>query len=510
MDSDHQEPRTPNVPLKLSRLEKALGVVAVLAASTAGGFGFAQSFEAVSAWGKQAGFLRSWMLPLTVDLLIPAFGILSCLLIRLGMEYKLLRWAPLGMTLATVYLNTNTGQILSYKIAHGLTAGVFALVTEVGMHYYRFKSGIESGTRMGRVRPVRWLLSPWPTFKIWRRMVLWEIRDYEVAIQLELQRQLAVADLEEEYGKHWKKHAPRRTVASLRLGMTPNQAKAATDAEQEQVPGNRVLSIAAPPADSAGTQKQLEELTKMVRTLAAAGPAVPLQAVTPPQATAVEAPSSTLAHPGDHLNGNQVPAGVAEVTTMPVTPAEEVPDSEAITSVPPVPQAAEVPAPVPGTWPETVTTQVPPELDEGARRWLAQSLNAARGTTQHVSLPAQMTPPRPTATDPATGGESGHQPQISGPDETHRLTEADPGEGTERENVELQDGEVAIDADERLRRIREVKGVMSQRKAGRYAQCTATYVRKVWAAMDDAEKKAEEGQQAEGAEKDDAKDLIDA
>jgi len=463
MDSDNQEPRTSKKQLQLSRGEKALGVLAVLAASVAGGFGFAQSFEAVSAWGQQAGFLHGWMLPLTVDLLIPAFGILSCLLIRLGMEYKPLRWAPLAMTVATVYLNTNTGHVLAYKIAHGLTAGVFALVTEVGMHYYRYKSGVETGTRMGRVRPARWVLSPWPTFKVWRRMVLWEIRDYELAIQLELNRQLAVADLEEEYGKDWKKKAPRRVLVGLNLGLTPQQAQAATTAPQQAVePVETVPAIEAPAPVDTATQERLAELTELVRTLTAqvstATEPAPVEVVTQHQpiayptqwAPAIEQPAAHWAPSGDHLSGHQVTAIAAEVITEPVTPLAEV----------------DTPA-------EEVTTEPRAELDEGARRWFEQSLSAARRAPEQASVPAQVTTPQHEVTDWVAAERVAEVELPLGLDEV------------EEDTVEPQAGEDEINAEERIRRIREVKGTTSQRKAAEYAQCTPTYVRKVWAAMDE-------------------------
>lgn len=404
MDTDHKTSDRTRSP-RLTGTEKTLGVLAVLAASTAGGFGFAQSFEAVSMWGTDAGFLHGWMLPLTVDLLIPSFGILSCLLIRLGMEYRLLRWAPLAMTIATVYLNVNTGSKLSYQVAHGLTAGVFALVTEIGMHYYRAKSGVELGTQMGRVRLARWLLSPGQTFALWRRMVLWEITDYKLAVELERQRLMAIADLEEKYGKGWKKQAPSRLMVGMKLGLTPQQAQAYE------------LGVLDTPEDPAAVALEAAPLPDTPDTIE---PQVPAHALAEPAGThpTAEQPAAGWSPQSAQLSEQQVSAEDPEV---------------------PVRRRAIQPVGVAGA------VRTP---DDPSFGWLAQSLAQARPVPQSI----------------LTGPMIGAQARAS------QTLQSAPDQETE-----------SIDPAERLRRIRQAKADgLSQREAARFAQCSPSYVRKIW------------------------------
>ncbi|HEX4813518.1 MAG TPA: hypothetical protein VFV66_12290, partial [Nonomuraea sp.] len=67
-------------------------------------------------------------------------------------------------------------------------------------------------------RRSRWLLAPLPTFALWRRMVLWEIRSYPDALGRERDRILAKTDLQDRYGRLWQFKAPRRERALYRLG----------------------------------------------------------------------------------------------------------------------------------------------------------------------------------------------------------------------------------------------------------------------------------------------------
>jgi hypothetical protein len=67
------------------------------------------------------------------------------------------------------------------------------------------------------VRLTRWLLSPLPTFKLWRRMKLWELRSYEQVIKLEQDRLIYRARLQARYGRSWKRKAPVEALMPLRL-----------------------------------------------------------------------------------------------------------------------------------------------------------------------------------------------------------------------------------------------------------------------------------------------------
>ncbi|MEU0345070.1 DUF2637 domain-containing protein [Streptomyces bobili] len=223
---------------QLTRTEKCAVVFSVLAFIGAGVAGFWSSFDGVRAWAAhRAAFEYAALVPLAIDLLIPASGVLAMVLIRLDMELPWLRFAPWALTAATVYLNASsvpdipgdgiTGPPLSAQVAHGLMAGIWAMCSEVGIHVYKAHSKIESGQRMARIRRSRWFLSPIRTALLWRRMVLWEIRSYEVALQLEHQRLLEVARLKREHGRlRWRWRAPLEERVRLTLGVPVSAAVA--------------------------------------------------------------------------------------------------------------------------------------------------------------------------------------------------------------------------------------------------------------------------------------------
>jgi hypothetical protein len=70
---------------------------------------------------------------------------------------------------------------------------------------------------MEGVRLTRWLLSPVPTFKLWRRMKLWELRSYEQVIKLEQDRLIYQARLQARFGRSWRRKAPVEALMPLRL-----------------------------------------------------------------------------------------------------------------------------------------------------------------------------------------------------------------------------------------------------------------------------------------------------
>jgi hypothetical protein len=96
---------------------------------------------------------------------------------------------------------------------------LWVCAVEIAAHVIRIRAGIANGTRMDGIRPSRWILAPWPTLKLWRRMVLWEIRSYPDALARERARVLALTDLQDAYGRWaWRRRAPRRVRALYRLG----------------------------------------------------------------------------------------------------------------------------------------------------------------------------------------------------------------------------------------------------------------------------------------------------
>ncbi|MFE6904134.1 hypothetical protein ACFVFJ_46325, partial [Streptomyces sp. NPDC057717] len=56
-----------------------------------------------------------------------------------------------------------------------------------------------------------------PTFLLWRRMKLWELRSYEAVIKLEQDRLVYQARLRSRFGRAWRRKAPVESLMPLRL-----------------------------------------------------------------------------------------------------------------------------------------------------------------------------------------------------------------------------------------------------------------------------------------------------
>jgi hypothetical protein len=188
-----------------------VGVLALL--------GFVNSFKAVMEAAAPSFGRLAFTVPLAIDLGIAIFAALDIVLARLDMRLRWLRLIPWTLTAATVYLNVASEHTMFGWIAHAVLPGLWVIAVEVAAHVVRVRAGIEAGTRMDTVRASRWILAPWPTAKLWRRMVLWEIRSYPAALRRERDRLLALTELQDTYGRiAWRWKAPRRTRALYRLG----------------------------------------------------------------------------------------------------------------------------------------------------------------------------------------------------------------------------------------------------------------------------------------------------
>jgi hypothetical protein len=103
---------------------------------------------------------------------------------------------------------------------------------------------------MEGVRFWRWLLAPAPTFRLWRRMKLWELRSYEEVIALERDRLVYQARLRAEYGRGWRRKAPMDARMPLRLARygvplpaLESPSESASPVPSEEAPGNDLDSV---------------------------------------------------------------------------------------------------------------------------------------------------------------------------------------------------------------------------------------------------------------------------
>ncbi|MEO3807878.1 DUF2637 domain-containing protein [Sphaerisporangium sp. B11E5] len=240
-------------PRPLSEGEHAAVMVTAAVTGVLGLLGFVNSFERVANVAAPSFGWFAWTVPLGIDLGIAVFSALDIVLARMGMRLRWLRFIPWALTAATVYLN-----IAAYLaapridwfavVAHAVLPLLWVVAVEVGAHVIRKRADLVKPDRMDGIRRSRWLLAPLPTFSLWRRMVLWEIRSYPDALTRERDRIMAKTDLQDRYGTLWRFKATRRERALYRLGeLAPASAPTPVQITAERLTPSPSIS-AVPPA----------------------------------------------------------------------------------------------------------------------------------------------------------------------------------------------------------------------------------------------------------------------
>ncbi|MEU8975643.1 DUF2637 domain-containing protein, partial [Streptomyces monashensis] len=100
---------------------------------------------------------------------------------------------------------------------HAVIPILFVVAVEAARHAVGRIADITADKHMEGVRITRWLLSPVPTFLLWRRMKLWELRSYDQVIKLEQERLVYQASLRSRFGRAWRRKAPVESLMPLRL-----------------------------------------------------------------------------------------------------------------------------------------------------------------------------------------------------------------------------------------------------------------------------------------------------
>lgn len=203
----------------LSRRERFGAALTVLGGVGVGGLGFYASFDAVSRAAVSWGFTEPWVLPTAIDSAIPVFTGAYLFLIRMDMPLWWARLVPWALSLITCALNVASGNSVWSRVSHGAMSLLWVAVSEIAAHIYAVRIGAATGQRrrLEKVRWARWMLSPLPTFLLWRRMQLWEERSYETALLLEQERIVYQAQLHGRFGRAWRRKAPVESLLPLRL-----------------------------------------------------------------------------------------------------------------------------------------------------------------------------------------------------------------------------------------------------------------------------------------------------
>ena len=194
--------------------------IAVITAAVVALFadGMIASFRAVSTEMAPWFGTLSWTVPVGVDVGIFGFSGLDLLLAYLDLGVWWLKWVPRLLTAGTIALNEAAGGSAPARLAHVLLPSLAIVAVEVGVRVVRKRTGLEHGTRRETIPFARWIFSPWPTFKLCRRMVLWKIYSYDEALELELRRLSGETRARTLYGDDWKTQVPGEVRLLLEMG----------------------------------------------------------------------------------------------------------------------------------------------------------------------------------------------------------------------------------------------------------------------------------------------------
>ncbi|MEI7029515.1 DUF2637 domain-containing protein [Streptomyces pratensis] len=205
--------------MQLTRTHRILIGVVVAGAVLIAAIGFAGSYAAVRELAEDKGFGSfSLVFPIGIDAGICVLLALDLLLTWMRIPFPLLRQTAWLLTAATIAFNGAASWPDPLGTAmHAVIPVLFVVSVEAARHAVGRIADITADKHMEGVRLTRWLLSPVPTFKLWRRMKLWELRSYEQVIKLEQDRLVYQARLQARFGRNWRRKAPVESMMPLRL-----------------------------------------------------------------------------------------------------------------------------------------------------------------------------------------------------------------------------------------------------------------------------------------------------
>ncbi|MFJ5261700.1 DUF2637 domain-containing protein [Streptomyces sp. NPDC088387] len=243
-------------PLQLTRTHRVLIGLVVLGTVIIAGIGFAGSYAAVRELALKKGFGDfSYVFPIGIDAGICILLALDLLLTWIRIPFPLLRQTAWLLTAATIAFNGAAAWPDPLGVGmHAVIPVLFVVAVEAARHAIGRIADITADKHMEGVRLTRWLLSPIPTFLLWRRMKLWELRSYEQVIKLEQERLVYQARLRSRFGRAWRRKAPVESLMPLRLAKygvplanTAPAGLAAAGIDQTLIPAVQVQA-APPPA----------------------------------------------------------------------------------------------------------------------------------------------------------------------------------------------------------------------------------------------------------------------
>ncbi|MET9879239.1 DUF2637 domain-containing protein [Actinacidiphila glaucinigra] len=336
----------------MGRTQRILIGVVVIGAVIIAAIGFAGSYAAVRELALRKGFgAFANVFPIGIDAGIVVLLALDLLLTWLRIPFPLLRQTAWLLTAATIAFNGAAAWPDPLGVGmHGIIPILFVVSVEAARHAIGRVADITADKHMESVRLARWLLAPAATFRLWRRMKLWELRSYDDVIRLEQERLIYQARLRARFGRAWRRKAPVDALMPLRF------TRYGIPLTETGPAGLAAAGIELPPAlERPALEPATHEETggAVVRQLRPEADLVP-EAIVPAQtAAAAEAPARRVTVTVPVPDVGPEPEPKPEPEPEPELEPEPEPEPEAPGSVA-VP-AVEEPAPTNGSVPQLTT-----------------------------------------------------------------------------------------------------------------------------------------------------------
>ncbi|MEU9947086.1 DUF2637 domain-containing protein [Streptomyces sp. NPDC047939] len=229
------QPTASSTPAADARAMKAIIWTAVICALILAAIGFTGSYTAVHKLANDKGFgAFSRAFPIGIDAGIIVFLALDLILCHKRMPLPPLRWVAWALTGATVFYNASAGDkpisedILAAAM-HATIPILFIGSAEAARHYVARLAQITADKHIDGVPLTRWIVAPLSSFRIWRRMRLWNIRSYETVIRFEQEVRIYRAQLKKQHGRRWKRKAGADQILVLELAASGMSVAEAID-----------------------------------------------------------------------------------------------------------------------------------------------------------------------------------------------------------------------------------------------------------------------------------------
>ena len=220
------------------------------------GIGFAVSFQTVAGLAR-AQHMPGWpvLYPLLIDLGILGFIVEARKALADGRSDLIPRLLAWLFSAFTVYVNAHGSPARDWLgiTLHVAAPAMWVAFLELTRWRQLRRRRLERGDPIPRAR---WVLAPWPTWKMYRRMVLWDVPSYSRAVDMEISRRHAIARLSAHYrGKDWQQAAPGDLVWMLCNGVRLEEAIAQVAHLLAPPPVPVAPASSAPRKRSSGTRK---------------------------------------------------------------------------------------------------------------------------------------------------------------------------------------------------------------------------------------------------------------